>query len=229
MRSLALLGLALGAVALPASAQPPAGTPPAPPTEPAPAGPGPTEEAEGSVGGEIRTEGGRAEILPEPPPVGRTVNTPEGWYRVEAGPSRDDGATGSFSVVAPALLAPPAPTAPAAPGARTAAAPEDEAGGELALVAEAAEDPCRDEKDRYLARLLESLEIDDVEEPLALLQGIEELPAGTGLGPFVRLSLFGLPAAGPVAVDPIRPLAWDLELRSIARDLAGCVRAGRGR
>jgi hypothetical protein len=100
---------------------------------------------------------------------------------------------------------------------------------EVSVETAAPPDPCREEKNRYAGRLLASLEIADVDRPLALLEGIAELPAGGGLGPFVRLSLFGLPAAGPVAVDPIRPLAWDLELRSIARDLAECLDANRGR
>lgn len=207
-------GLALGA-----SAQPPAGSPPAPPDGPAPAGE--------PVGGEIRSEDARSEILPEPPAVGRTVTTPEGWYRVEAAPSRDTGATGSLSVVPRARFAPPAAAPRAAAGAPTAA--PGEAAPAIEVSVEASPDPCREEKERYLAQLLEYLEIDDLESPLSLLEGIEQLPVGTGLGAFTRLSLFGLPAAGPVAVDPVRPLAWDLELRSIARDLAGCIRDRGGR
>lgn len=229
MRLLALLGVALAA--LPAAAQPAAGTPPASP---------PAEEPGGPVGGEIRTDGATSEILPEPPPVGQTVTTPEGWYRVEAAPARDTEATGSLSVVPAAVFAPPAPpAAPAPAGARagaapaappaTAAAPAEAPAVEVSFETAPVEDPCRDEKDRYLARLLDYLEIRDVEHPLSLLEGIGELPAGTGLGPFVRLSLFGIPGGGPVTVDPVRPLAWDLELRSIARDLAACVETNRGR
>lgn len=224
MRLLTFLGFFLAAgLAAPVLAQA-ADRPGEPPgRDPAPAG-----EAPGPVGGEIRSEGSRTEILPEPPPVGRTVNTPEGWYRVEAAPSRDTGATGSLSVVPRAAFAPPPAPPPPAGGAASAPVPAaTETAVEVTVESAAAADPCRAEKDRYLARLLEYLEIDDVEDPLALLEGIEELPAGTGLGPFVRLSLFGTPAGGPVLVDPVRPLAWDQELRSVARDLSRCIRERR--
>jgi hypothetical protein len=224
MRLLTFLGVFLlaGLVPpLPARAAERPGEPPG--RDPAPAG-----EAPGPVGGEIRSEGSRTEILPEPPPVGRTVNTPEGWYRVEAAPSRDTGATGSLSVVPRAAFAPPPAPPPAPRGSTPAPAPApEEAAVEVTVEGAAAEDPCREEKARYLSRLLAFLEIDDVEDPLALFEGLEELPAGAGLGPFLRLSIFGTPAGGPVAVDPVRPLAWDPELRSVARDLSRCIRERR--
>lgn len=202
---------------------------PRPPADGPSTAPGPEapddDEAEGPIGGEIQSEGIRTEILPEPPPVGQRIDLPEGWYSIESAPARDTRGTGSLSIVSRPLFA---AQEPAPPGPRGATAPgpapvTEEAAPSAGIVIERGRDPCREQKDRYVTRLLESLAITDIDHPLSLLEGIEELPAGVGTGSSPRLWSLGLPAAGPGSIDPLRPLAWDLELRSIARDLATCI------
>jgi len=60
----------------------------------------------------------------------------------------------------------------------------------------------------------------DVDDPITFLEGL----AGPGgyQGALLATALGVLPG-----VDPIRPLAWDAELRSRARDLTACARASR--
>lgn len=98
--------------------------------------------------------------------------------------------------------------------------------GSSASRAGAIRDRCRSELNAYLRELLAMAGVDGVEDPLALVEGLEASGA------------FGAPAAGgqyrlvragglPWPVDPVQPLAWSSELRRRARDVAACVhRAG---
>ncbi len=70
-------------------------------------------------------------------------------------------------------------------------------------------DGCRAERDRYLRRLLYMAGI-DVDDPATLLEALR--------GPPLPFGPFGV----VLPVDPVHPLAWDLELRSAARDLVEC-------
>jgi hypothetical protein len=58
----------------------------------------------------------------------------------------------------------------------------------------------------------------DLDDPLAFLDGL----AGPG---GYQGALLATPLGVLPGVDPVRPLAWDAELRSRARDLAACARA----
>jgi hypothetical protein len=58
----------------------------------------------------------------------------------------------------------------------------------------------------------------EVDDPLAFLDGL----AGPG---GYQSALLATPLGVLPGVDPVRPLAWDAELRSRARDLAACARA----
>jgi hypothetical protein len=79
-------------------------------------------------------------------------------------------------------------------------------------------DPCRAERSSYLRRLLymQGIYLDD---PIAFLEGM------TGPGGYPPQYLFTALGLLP-SLDPIRPLAWDQELRSLARDLSACSQAG---
>ena len=79
-----------------------------------------------------------------------------------------------------------------------------------------APDPCRAERSAYLRRLLQMTGV-DLDDPIALLEGL----AGPG---GYQGALLSTPLGVLPGVDPVRPLAWDAELRSRARDLAACAR-----
>lgn len=89
-------------------------------------------------------------------------------------------------------------------------------------------DVCYEEQEQYAKELFRIAGIEDVEHPLALLQGVGATP---GLSPWVRFNIFGAPYLGPYGVswiDPIRPLAWDDRLQWAAQELTGCVRRNLG-
>jgi hypothetical protein len=166
------------------------------PTLPAPAPPAPS--------GFVEAGANRSELLSGP--ARAEVRTPEGFLRVE-GPAGAAG--GSFTV---RTFAPPAATSPAA---RARTAPEAALGPAGSATAQA-DDPCRSYRSRYLRRLLQMSGI-DLDDPLAFVDGL-----GAGrVDAATVFSSYGLLAD----VDPIRPLAWDLELRSLARDLTACAAA----
>jgi hypothetical protein len=168
---------------------------------PTPARPGPAAPPEGR----IVSDEGRTEILGRPLRAGDTIELPEGYLRVEEdGP--DDGAVGSFSVVAAESFAAasPAPAAAAAAdGAPRPAAPPPPA---------AAARDCSAERGRYLAELWRASGI-EVEHPEAILEGLDS--GGGAQAGFYWLAL---------ATDPFRPLAWSSDLRDRAAALARCVR-----
>jgi hypothetical protein len=160
--------------------------------------------------GLVRSQQAAVEMLPaRAGPV--EIRTSEGFIRAE-GQVPTPTAAGSFGVYraggAARAAPPPAGTAYAGSGpqgARPGPAGEPQAGA----------DPCRHERARYYRRLLQAAGI-DVQDPVALLEG---LAGPGGYAGAVLFSGYGLLAG----VDPIRPLAWDFELRSLAKDLAACV------
>ncbi len=133
------------------------------------------------------------------PLVVRAVEA-SGFVRTDEGALELTGPRSFFGVYQTPRVAPAAPAtaAPAlAPGAPR-------------------EDPCRSERSRYVRALLRMAGI-DLEDPLAFLDGL----SGAQTQNTALFSAYGLLGG----VDPIRPLAWDLELRSLARELTRC---GRG-
>jgi hypothetical protein len=167
--------------------------------------------------GTIDLGGSRVEVLSREIPVGKRIELPEGWFRVEEEGDEDRG-VGSFTVVkvsdedqpssdeaAPAgALARPAPAAQ--PALALASAP-----GPSAAVAS---DPCRAERSAYLKELwhMSGIEVDD---PEALIDGL----SGGSRDPSAGFYWFAL------ATDPFRPLAGSSELRDRARALVACVQA----
>lgn len=123
------------------------------------------------------------------------IRIPEGFVRAEA-----------------SSTATPSPATPPPSQARDPAPVRDPRGQGSAPA-----DACRDERSAYLKRLLHMAGV-EVDDPISFLEGL----AGPGgyEGALLTTRLGVLPG-----VDPIRPLAWDQELRSRARDLAACARA----
>jgi hypothetical protein len=169
------------------------------------------------AGGSVRSDRMALELLP--PRTGNEIRTPEGFIRLE-GSGAAPASLVSFGTYRPV---PPQVTA-AARGtpvvARTEAAegaPGGDGSSALSAAASPARDPCRGQRSRYVRRLLTMSGI-DLDDPLAFLEGM------TGSGGYPAHYLFTAVGLLPGS-DPIRPLAWDLELRSIARELAACSRA----
>ena len=150
--------------------------------------------------------GATVEMLPQR--GGRTeIRTPQGFVRVDD-PRGAASGSGTFGVYpAGAYGRTPPPPGSAAEVASREPAPRPAA------------DPCRRERSRYLRRLLQMDGI-DLDDPLAVLDGLSGPEGYAGAALFSGYGLL------PV-VDPIRPLAWDLELRSLARDLAACAAGAR--
>jgi hypothetical protein len=152
--------------------------------------------------GRVESEEARTEILARPLRAGERIELPEGFLRLEE-EGTEDGAVGSFTVVAAESLAAvaPAPQAVADAGDPAAGAAEPPA--------------CGPERSAYLAQLWKESGI-EVTDPAALLEGLQ----GGASGPATGFYWFALQA------DPFRPLAWSSELRSRADALARCVRGG---
>ncbi len=169
------------------------------------------EPARARVGGTIETDVGHAEILAERIPVGRRIDLPEGWYRVE-GEATDDGAVGSFSVVRndrrePNREAPPPSEAKRADEPRLAsAAPEPAA---------APPPPCRAQRSAFFRELWKQSGV-EVDDPDALLEGLD-----SGAGAATGYHWFAL------QVDPVRSMSWSPELRARAKALERCVNEAR--
>lgn len=157
----------------------------------------------------------------------REIRTPEGFIRVEPGQAPEEG-TGSFSIVQASEFgeeadADPSPAPPPPPAVRElrpgpATASWRHVAVERSGIADTAApqpgpDPCQEQRARYARRLLRSAGV-DVDDPVALMQGLAG-PGAYGSDILTSGYLF-------TGLDPIRPLAWDMELRSIARDLATC-------
>jgi hypothetical protein len=153
----------------------------------------------------------RVEVLSDKVPVGRRIDLPEGWYRVEEA-GVEDGEVGSFTVAsAPAstegAVAVPAAVASPEPAASPAA---------FAISAMKRNDACREERTAYLRQLWRESGV-EVSDPDALVRGLD---AGT-FGPGVAFLWSAL------STDAIRNLAWSSELRSRAQELIGCVQRER--
>lgn len=90
---------------------------------------------------------------------------------------------------------------------------------------------CHEEQEAYVRELFRMAGIWDFDHPVALLMALGETP---GLSPWIRWNLFGAPFLGPTSgvgvswTDPVRPIAWDDELRWAAKDLTACVRRQLG-
>jgi hypothetical protein len=175
--------------------------------------PGRAEEEPSEVAARIETDDGTIEIIQ--PHHGRVIETPEGYLRIEEGPDLDEGVQGSFGTyhatpVEPAAVSriavtsvepPPAPVTVGPDGLVDTSAPT------------AGADPCHAQRERYFRRLLQMSGV-YVDRPLELLDGL----AGPGrVGANVLVTGYLSPG-----VDPLKPLAWDQELRSLGRDLAVC-------
>jgi hypothetical protein len=156
--------------------------------------------------GHVESDQGRFEILGRPLHAGDRIELPEGYLVVEEdGP--DDGAVGSFGVVSAELFAPPA-----APASEAFDAGDLEPTRAQAASLAAPGAGCRAERAAYLSELWRASGI-EVDDPIALLEGLEAGSTGPGAG-FYWFAL---------ATDPFRPLAWSSELRSRADALARCV------
>lgn len=162
----------------------------------------------------VAAAGGAAQVESLPQRTGPAeIRTPEGFIRLEGRGSAAPG-RGSFGVY-PATAygrssAPPA--AVVAPSGEAAPRAPDEAPAKQA-------DPCRRERNQYVRRLLRMDGI-DVDEPLAILDG---LSGPAGYSGALLFSSYGLLPG----VDALRPLAWDFELQSLARELARCAATAR--
>lgn len=167
--SLALAALAFG-VARPAAADPPT----AAPASSAPAAAGASQ------------------------PSGMTIETPEGFLRLEEPPA--PGLPGSFSVEAARAQMAPA-TQPLEPAEARALAPPPAP-------------PCREERRRFLSALLRRAGV-ELSDPEALLEGL--------YGPAFAAPLMAV----SLPADPIRTASADVELRSLAEALARCTSGSR--
>jgi hypothetical protein len=154
-------------------------------------------------GGFVRGDEATIEILP--PTSERELRTPEGWLRIEEGEADDGEAQGSFGTYRPL---PEAPSSGQSDAESRAMAPP--------YAARAVADPCRGHRQRYLLRIMRLAGV-QLDRPLDVVEGLTG-PAGYRLDPVVVGMLAG--------ADPLRSLAWDSELRSIARDLAACTTGG---
>jgi len=171
----------------------------------------PLADDPGRPEGAIDAGDGTAEVLSRPLPIGKRIDLPEGWFRVEE-EGVEDRNVGSFTV--------------ASSGERTAGlgsseslpAPEPAAqtGSEILPATPTAAPACRAERNAYLREVWKESGI-EIEDPDALIEGLD---AGTA-GPATGYYWFAL------QVDPFRSLAWSSELRGLARDLSRCVREAR--
>jgi hypothetical protein len=82
-----------------------------------------------------------------------------------------------------------------------------------------ATDPCRAPRSAYLRQLLRTAGI-ELDDPLALLEGL------AGARGYEAAALF-TPYGLLPGIDPIRPLAWDSELRRLGRELTRCAAGER--
>lgn len=158
-----------------------------------------------AVPGAVRADRAAVEVLP-PRAGAMEIRTPEGFLRVEGGALA--AGTGTFGVY------PAGSRAPAPPALVARAAPAQAPDATAAPVRPA--ERCRPERARYLRRLLYMSGI-DLEDPVAFLDG---LAGREGAPEALLFTAYGLLPS----VDPIRPLAWDFELQSLARELTGCQR-----
>jgi hypothetical protein len=155
----------------------------------------------------------RVEVLSGNVPVGKRIDLPEGWYRVE-----DEGVeerdVGSFTVASASSDAgAPEPGAATVPPAAPAIAEPVSSPAALAAAMGQAE-ACRRERSAFLKELWRESGI-EVSDPDALVRGLD---AGT-LGPGAAFVWSAL------STDAFRNLAWSSELRSRADELVRCVHA----
>jgi hypothetical protein len=170
--------------------------------------------------GTIQIGTGRAEVLSRKVPVGKRIELPEGWFRVEEeGP--EDGRVGSFTIVAsrdeddaapePALeAAPPATARVLAPPPPAEVAPPQRPASPAPAQA------CRAERSAYLRQLWKESGI-EVSDPDALLEGLDAGNSGPATGYF----WFAL------ATDAFRNLASSSDLRGRAEALVRCIQSAR--
>lgn len=176
--------------------------------------------AAAAVGGEIRAGGATVIVAGEPPSPGRTVEVPEGWYRVESAPEDEGEPTGSLTIVDRRDLARAAPARPAPPP------PEPVPTREV----DPFERTCGELREAYLKALLRMAGITQVDRPVAFLENLLGGTAGEPLSSWLRLNMFGLPYGGPwtasvAGVPLLQPLAWDFELQRLADELETCEEA----
>jgi hypothetical protein len=192
MRSLASL-LALAAAALPAGAR---------------------GADAATVEGTIEVGSGHTEVLSKPLPVGKRIELPEGWFRVEEG-GVEDGRVGSFTIMSSSdeeETPSDAPTIARADAPALAA----EVAAPARAVPQAAASSCRAERNAYLRQLWKESGI-EVSDPDALLEGLD-----AGSGPATGYYWFA------IATDAFRNLAFSSDLRGRAEELVRCIRVARG-
>lgn len=175
---------------------------------------------DGSAEGSIETDSGRTEVLSRRVPVGRRIELPEGWYRVEE-EGTEDRAVGSFTVVGPSEDRPsiPGETAPPGVGAGAEAQGVTEPRATEPRATESAPSmagACVAQRSAFFRELWRESGI-EVEDPAALLDGLD---AGAS-GPATGYYWFAL------QTDAFRNLAWSTELRDRAKALVRCVRDTR--
>ncbi len=162
--------------------------------------------------GTIQIDGAtRAEVLSHKVPVGRRIDLPEGWYRVEE-EGVEDRDVGSFTVASAGTDE----VAAAAPAAPAAAEPAEASPAAFAAAALRQPDACRKERTAYLRELWRESGV-EISDPDALVRGLD---AGT-TGPGAAYLWSAL------SMDAFRNLAWSSGLRSRAEDLVRCVNASR--
>ena len=159
-----------------------------------------------AASGAVRADRAAVEVLP-PRTGSPEIRTPEGFIRMEGGAL--GAGVGTFGVYPAGSRVPPPP-------ALLAAAIQPRPGD--AGPPEKAPDRCRPERSRYLRRLLYMIGI-DLEDPIGFLDG---LAGREGASAPLLFTAYGLLPD----IDPVRPLAWDFELKSLARELAACQREG---
>ncbi len=174
---------------------------------PAPRAPMGAPALPSTSGGSVRSDRVTVEVLP--PRAGSEIRTPEGFIRMEGSPAPSGVASfGTYRAGQPASYQVVASAAAATPG---------ENGGVSPAPPEPRRDPCRAERSSYLRRLLYMSGI-DLDDPLAFLEGV------AGPNGYPAQYLFTTIGLLP-GTDPIRALAWDQELRSLARELTSCSQA----
>ena len=176
---------------------------------PAPTAPVGAPAQPSASGGSVRSDRMAVEVLP--PRAGNEIRLPEGFIRLEGSRAAPAGLAsfGTYRAVPAASYQAVASGAAAPPGGYGSVPPAPPG---------PTRDPCRAERSRYLRRLLYMSGI-DLDDPLAFLEGLSG-PNGYP-AQYVFTTIGFLPGT-----DPIHALAWDQELRSLARELTACSQAG---
>lgn len=176
---------------------------------PAPRAPVGAPAQPSTSGGSVRSDRMAVEVLPSR--AGNEIRMPEGFIRLEGSGAPPAGLAsfGTYRAASPSSYQAVASAAATPPGGDDGVSPAPPA---------LPRDPCRAVRSRYLRRLLYMSGI-DLDDPLAFLEGLSG-PNGYP-AQYVFTTIGFLPGT-----DPIHALAWDQELRSLARELTACALGG---